>query len=460
MKKKMIAILFVSMFLLTSFSAVGTKINLNQSYAPEDDIYKKRTLGLIPEENPTIRGRSFSGVPPDSFDWRNYNGHDWTTPIKDQGECNSCYAFAATAALESVYKIENNKPNLDVDFAEQFIVSCGQECSKTSYNKPYDIRGCAGGSTYSTLEFFNKEGMIKESYFNYQAKDEDSYDEVICHDKEPGWSVSLIRIHNYGYVQGTTTPSKTDIKNALIESGPLPTKMYVYEDFYGSNSNIAHYPDKTEWPNDVYYHKYGKLVGSGLHAVVIVGFKDDDGVKDGGYWFCKNSWGEEWGIKNPYDDGNNGGWFKIAYNDCYIRYDTLYLSGIYDPAGVAEIYSGSSLSWKGVKPGSTITDNFFIQNTGESGSNIKSWSVGRYSPWGSDWTFEPSSGNNLGINDPAVDVKVTVTAPEGRGVDSDGFIKINTCDCYNSDIIDANVKTTVKSRPLFFFRLFFNFLFD
>ena len=71
---------------------------------------RKKRLGLIPpkssEENYTVS--ALMSVP-SSFDWRNNNGN-FVTPIRDQGNCGSCWAFVTTAALESQELIIKNTP--------------------------------------------------------------------------------------------------------------------------------------------------------------------------------------------------------------------------------------------------------------------------------------------------------------------------------------------------------------
>lgn len=61
---------------------------------------------------------------PSSLDWRNKDGNDWISSIKDQGSCGSCWAFSSVAVVESRAKIELNKPSYNIDLSEQDVISC------------------------------------------------------------------------------------------------------------------------------------------------------------------------------------------------------------------------------------------------------------------------------------------------------------------------------------------------
>ena len=55
---------------------------------------------------------------PDSFDWRDYGV---LNPVKNQGSCGSCWAFASNAVHESTWAIEEGEL---FDLAEQHLVDC------------------------------------------------------------------------------------------------------------------------------------------------------------------------------------------------------------------------------------------------------------------------------------------------------------------------------------------------
>ena len=61
---------------------------------------------------------------PASFDWRNVDGANYVSPIKDQAGCGSCVAFGATAVLESMVRIQAKQPALIVDLSEAHAFFC------------------------------------------------------------------------------------------------------------------------------------------------------------------------------------------------------------------------------------------------------------------------------------------------------------------------------------------------
>jgi len=92
-----------------------------------------------------------------------------------------------------------------------------------------------------------------------------------------------------------------------LKYGPVATNMIFFEDL-------------DRYTGGVYIHD-GKSEEQGGHWVVIVGWKDHPEVKNGGYWICRNSWGEKWG---------ENGYFKIPYGECGID-DFWFVYGIFNP---------------------------------------------------------------------------------------------------------------------------------
>jgi C1A family cysteine protease len=230
---------------------------------------RRALLGLI---RPTATGLervvSFEapilGLPP-NLDWRNHGGN-FVTPVRNQGGCGSCWAFATTAALEAVTLILNNSPGVDLNFSEQVMVSCGGAGS------------CSGGSIGTASEFIQNHGLPLETCYPYSAANGS------CSSACANWESSAYRITDWSYIT-TSSPSPAVIKNALINS-PLVTTMAVYTDFFSYRTGV-------------YSHTTGNL--EGYHAVLLVGYDDA-----GGYFVVKNSWGTGWG---------ESGYFKIAYSE-------------------------------------------------------------------------------------------------------------------------------------------------
>lgn len=235
---------------------------------------QERRLGLRVSEDEMrrveayLRGERVSGarVFAPARDWRNKDGKDWTTPIRDQGNCGSCVAFATVATIEARARIQLSRPDWNVDLSEADLFFCGAG------------RKCADGWWPShALDYARAQGVPEEPCFPYQDHDMDCQ---VATDRPK----RLVTVTEH---EDIIDPDAR--KEFLDKTGPMIACLAVYRDF-------MFYKD------GVYRHVTGDLVG--YHAVCCVGYSEDEQC-----WICKNSWGTEWG---------DNGYFRIAYGEADI----------------------------------------------------------------------------------------------------------------------------------------------
>jgi len=89
-----------------------------------------------------------------SVDWRQKNA---VTPIKDQGQCGSCWSFSTTGAVEGIYAI--NTGNL-VSFSEEQLVECAGS---------YGNHGCNGGIMQYAFSYIMDKGITTETSYPYTS---------------------------------------------------------------------------------------------------------------------------------------------------------------------------------------------------------------------------------------------------------------------------------------------------
>jgi PKD repeat protein len=108
-------------------------------------------------------------------------------------------------------------------------------------------------------------------------------------------------IESWAYIGNSySVPTVSQIKQAIMEYGPVSVAVYVNGAFQGYNGGVFN----------------GCSGGTINHAVVLVGWDDNQGPN--GVWFMRNSWGSGWGeggyMRIPY------GCSSIGYAACYVNY--------------------------------------------------------------------------------------------------------------------------------------------
>ena len=198
---------------------------------------------------------------PDSWNWQNHGG---VSPVKDQGNCGSCWTFSTVGCLESAHLI---KYGTLATYAEQQLVDCAGD---------FDNNGCNGGLPSHAFEYlFYAGGIASEDAYPYEAVDQ------TCTVKTSDFILSV------GHSTNITAGDETELKAAVYQQ-PVSVAFQVVDDFSDYTTGVYSSTTCANGPSDV------------NHAVLAVGYGTDDSGMD--YWMVKNSWGTSWGDK---------GFFKI-----------------------------------------------------------------------------------------------------------------------------------------------------
>eukprot|EP00741_Cyanophora_paradoxa_P000824 tig00000444_g795.t1 len=228
---------------------------IRRSLPPSFDCARRpATLGAACEG---AAGRERGGV--------NYDSE----PVRDQLFCGSCYAFAATSALNARRHIAAGGYHRPPPLSPQSVVSCN----------PYS-QGCEGGLPYL------------EACVPYVSRGTACPRE--CAGAGPGRELVAGRGSGYRYVGGFYgNCSEGAMLLELVHSGPIVVGFEVNPDFFTYSRGIyARPPGAASVAAAVGWEAVN-------HAVVVVGYGEERGVP---FWIVRNSWGPAWG---------EGGYFRI-----------------------------------------------------------------------------------------------------------------------------------------------------
>jgi len=196
-----------------------------------------------------------TGAAPDAFDWRQKGA---VTPVKDQGQCGSCWAFSAVENVESVWILAGKSDNRTLRLSEQQVVDCDTTDG-----------GCNGGDTPSAYEYIIKAGGLEsEASYPYNADDND------C---EFDKSKVVATISSYEYA---TKDNDEKLMQANLYSW-APLSICVDAESWQFYSGGVVTADQCGTDLD--------------HCVQVVGY-DASKAQSTPFWIVRNSWNTDWGM--------------------------------------------------------------------------------------------------------------------------------------------------------------------
>jgi C1A family cysteine protease len=203
----------------------------------------------------------------DSVDWRTKGA---VTPVKNQGQCGSCWAFSTTGSVEGAMFLKTGKLQ---SFSEQQLVDCDTE----------QDQGCNGGLMDNAFKYIEKNPLMLEGDYAYTAR-------VGTCEYESSKGVGEVKNFN------DVTASASQLKAALAK-GPVSVAI--------------------EADQSAFQMYTGGVITSGCgsqldHGVLAVGYGNEDGTD---YVLVKNSWGPSWG---------DSGYVKMAFDQCGVTQSASY----------------------------------------------------------------------------------------------------------------------------------------
>ncbi len=231
-------------------------MNVNSFADLTAEEFKARYTGGIRVPKKSLRAKGFGPfnvtANPTSVDWTDKGA---VTPVKNQQQCGSCWAFSTTGSVEGAWFLSNGTlPSL----SEQQLVDC---------SGPEGNQGCNGGLMDDAFQYIiDNKGITTEDAYPYTATD------GTCVAKGKPVAATLSGFKD------VAANSEIALETAIVQQ---PVSVAVEAD------------------QSVFQFYSGGVMDSTCgtqldHGVLAVGYGVDAGKE---YYKVKNSWGETWGEK-------------------------------------------------------------------------------------------------------------------------------------------------------------------
>jgi cathepsin L len=225
--------------------------------------YRKDLAAVLPKKGKLIMSRvnNLTALPTE-VDWRKSGV---ISPVKDQGQCGSCWAFGTAESLESSWALATGQLPI---LSEQQILDC-----VPNPNQCGGVGGCGGGTPELAYQHLGtvEGGLASE------------------------WTYPYISYFGAAY-PCRFDPKKTRLAAQLVGYATLVSNSYTaVMETVASTGPLAVNVDASAWK----YYESGVFDGCNKtnpdinHVVQLVGYGTDS--KLGDYWLVRNSWSPAWG---------------------------------------------------------------------------------------------------------------------------------------------------------------------